>query len=61
VCEEKLMSDIGAVAPAEKQTPVDPHQQTARDRGKSARRPPRKPPSDVQMVEAETHTLDLEA
>jgi hypothetical protein len=56
------MSDIGAVAPAEKQLPAEAHQQTARGRGKSARRPqPRKPPSDQVMVEAESHTLDLEA
>jgi hypothetical protein len=56
------MSDIGAVAPAEKKLPADAHQQTARDRGKSARRPqPRKPRSDDEMVEAETHTLDVEA
>ncbi len=56
------MSDIGAVAPAEKEMPVDPHRQPARDRGKSARRPqPRKPRSDDEMVEAETHTLDVEA
>jgi hypothetical protein len=56
------MRDIGAVAPAEKQLPVDSHQQPARDRDKSARRPqPRKPRSDDEMVEAEAHTLDLEA
>ena len=56
------MSDIGAVAPAVKELPVDEHQQTGWDRGKSARRPrPRKPPLDDEMVEAESHTLDLEA
>ena len=56
------MSDIGAVAPAEKQLPADAQQQTARDRGKTARRPqPRKPPSEEVMVEAESHTLDLKA
>ena len=56
------MSDIGAVAPAEKQLPAEPHQQAARDRGKTARRPQaRKPPSDQVMVEAEPHNLDLEA
>jgi hypothetical protein len=62
VREENLMRDIGTVAPAEKQLPVDSHQQPARDRDKSARRPqPRKPRSDDEMVEAEAHTLDLEA
>jgi hypothetical protein len=56
------MSDIGAVAPAEKQLPVDPHRRPARDRGKPARRPqPRKPRSDDEMVVTESHTLDLEA
>ena len=62
VREDKLMSDIGAVAPAVKELPVDEHQQTAWDRGKSARRPhPRKPRSDDEMVKAESHTVDLEA
>jgi hypothetical protein len=62
VREDKLMSDIGAVAPAVKKLPVDEHQQTARDRGKSARRPqPRKPPSGDEMVEVESHTVNLEA
>jgi hypothetical protein len=57
-----LMSDIGAVAPAEKKLPVDPHRQPARDRGKPARRPqPRKPPSDDKRVETQLHTLDLVA
>ena len=56
------MSDIGPVAPAEKKLPVDPHRQPARDRGKPARRlQRRKPPSDDEMVEAEPHTLDVEA
>ena len=56
------MSDIGAVAPAVMELPVEEHQQTSWDRGRSARRPrPRKPPSDHQMVEAESHTLDVEA
>jgi len=56
------MSDIGAVARAEKTLPVDAHEQAARNRRKSARRPqPRKPPSDDEMVEAEMHTLDVEA
>ena len=56
------MSDIGAVAPAEKELPVDPHRQPARDRGKPLRQPqPRKPPSDDEMVEVKSHTLDLEA
>ena len=56
------MSDIGAVAPAVKELPVDEHQQTAWDRGKSARRPhPRKPRSDDEMVKAGSHTVDLEA
>ncbi len=55
------MSDIGAVAPAEKQLPVDAQQQSVRDRGKSPRRPqPRKPRSDDEMVAAESHALDLE-
>ena len=56
------MSDIGAVAPAEKQLPADPRQRSVRDRAKTARRP--QPParrSDDEMVEAELHTLDLEA
>ena len=62
VREDNLMSDIGAVAPAVEKSPVDAHQQTARDRGKKVRRPqPRKPPSDDEMVEAESHALDLEA
>lgn len=64
VREDNLMSDIGAVAPAEKLMPVDPHrqQQPERDRGKAARRSkPRKPRSDDEMIEAESHTLDLEA
>jgi hypothetical protein len=62
VREDYLMSDIGAVAPAEKPSAVDPHQQPARGRGKTARRTqPRKPRSADEMVEVETHTLDLEA
>ena len=56
------MSDIGAVVPTETGLPVDARQQPVRDRGKTARRPqPRQPRLDDEMVEAEPHTLDLEA
>jgi hypothetical protein len=55
------MRDIGAVAPAEKKLPADPRRQPARDRATTAGRPqPRKPRSDDEMVETESHTLDLE-
>jgi hypothetical protein len=53
------MSDIGAVAPAGKQTPIEEHRPAKRD----GKRPPRQPPRssrDEDMVETEQHKLDVE-
>jgi hypothetical protein len=56
------MDDIGAVAPAKARSPVEVRQPPERDRGTpSRRRPPRKPPSHDEMVDAEEHKLDFEA
>jgi hypothetical protein len=56
------MSDIGAVTPTESRLPADARHQPARELDKTPRRPqPRKPRSADEMIEIESHTLDLEA
>jgi hypothetical protein len=56
------MSGIGAVAPVDKQGLVEARLAADRDGGKgSLPRRPRKPRSDDDKVEKDTHKLDVEA
>ena len=56
------MSEIGAVAPADQHAPATKRPPPERDSGKgSPPRRPREPQSDADLVEVESHQLDLEA
>jgi len=56
------MSEIGAIAPADKPAFIEARLAPERDGGKgSLPRRPRKPRPDDEQVEKETHKLDVEA
>ena len=56
------MSGIGAVAPTDKRKPAEGRQPPERDGGKgSPPRRPREPTADADLVEVQSHKLDLEA
>jgi hypothetical protein len=55
------MSDIGAVAPADRHAPTPGRQSPERDGDKKSKPRPREPKADGAMVEVEPHKLDIEA
>ena len=55
------MSDIGAVAPADRHAPTPGRQSPERDGNKKPKPRPREPEADSDVVEVEPRKLDIEA
>ena len=55
------MSDIGAVAPADRHAPTPGRQPPERDGGKKPKPRPREPKADDDLVGVEPRKLDIEA